>query len=129
LLPLLASAFGFSRAAAKTDDGYFLGFPSYWNIVSFYFYFLEPPPWFGIATIVILALLTFVPSRYLYTTQPGRLSRIANVLAAPWAMLLIGILVVDTPHRRSLALVSLYFPVFYMTTSWWVTWRGPRGVK
>lgn len=129
LFPLLASAFGFSRVAAKTDDGYFLGFPSYWNIVAFYCYFLAPPPWLGVSTIVILSLLTFVPSRYLYTTQPGRLSRISNVLAAPWAVLLIGILVVAAPHRRSLALASLYFPIFYMAASWWVTWRGSRGVK
>jgi phosphatidylcholine synthase len=127
LLPLLASVFGFSRVAAKTDD--FLGFPSYWNIVAFYCYFLSPPPWLGVAIIVVLSVLTFVPSRYLYPTQPGRLSRIANVLAAPWAAMLIGILVVDAGHRRSLALVSLYFPVFYMAASWWVTLRGPRGVK
>src|SRR4051794_32636358 len=31
LAPLLASAYGFCQVAAKTDDGYFLGFPSYWN--------------------------------------------------------------------------------------------------
>src|SRR5204862_6115517 len=36
LLPLLASAYGFSRANAKTADGFFLGFPSYWNVVAFY---------------------------------------------------------------------------------------------
>jgi len=128
IFPLLASAFGFSRSAAKTDDGYFLGFPSYWNIVAFYGYFLAPPLWLGIATIVTLSLLTFVPSRYLYPTQPGRLSRIANVLAAPWAALLIAILVAGE-HRRSLALGSLYFPVFYLAASWWVTLRGPRNVK
>ena len=40
LAPLLASAYGFCRKQAKTDDGYFLGFPSYWNIVAFYCYFL-----------------------------------------------------------------------------------------
>ena len=129
LFPLLASAYGFSRVDAKTDDGYFLGFPSYWNIVAFYAYFLAPPPWLGIATIVILSLLTFVPSRYLYSTQPGRLSRIVNVLAAPWAALSIGILLAGPEQRRSLALVSLYFPVFYMGASWWVSlsdgsWRG-----
>jgi phosphatidylcholine synthase len=128
LFPLLASAYGFSRVAAKTDDGYFLGFPSYWNIVAFYCYFLAPPPWLGISTIAILSVLTFVPSLYLYSTQPGRLSRIANVLAAPWTALLIAILVVGPEHRRSLALVSLYFPVFYMAASWWVTVCGPRGV-
>jgi phosphatidylcholine synthase len=123
LFPLLASAFGFSRSAAKTDDGYFLGFPSYWNIVAFYCYFLALPPWLAISTILILTLLTFVPSRYLYSTQPGRFSRITNMLAAPWAAMLIGVLVVDAPQRRSLALGSLYFPIFYMAASWWVTCR------
>ena len=43
LFPLLASAYGFCRDQAKTDDGYFLGFPSYWNIVAFYCYFLALP--------------------------------------------------------------------------------------
>jgi phosphatidylcholine synthase len=128
LFPLLASAYGFSRSDAKTDDGYFLGFPSYWNIVAFYAYFLAPPPWLAVATIAILALLTFVPSRYLYSTQPGRLSRIANVLAAPWAVLLIGILLAGPEHRRTLTLVSLYFPVFYMAASWWVTLRHRWGM-
>ena len=43
LLPLLASAYGFSQVNAKTDDGFFLGFPSYWNIVAFYLFVLRPP--------------------------------------------------------------------------------------
>src|SRR5713226_5077994 len=34
LLPLLASAYGFSQVDAKSGDGFFLGFPSYWNIVA-----------------------------------------------------------------------------------------------
>src|SRR5438045_2788648 len=42
LLPLLASAYGFCQVAAKTDDGYFLGFPSYWNLIVFYLYVLQP---------------------------------------------------------------------------------------
>src|SRR5207253_3698058 len=41
LLPLLASAYGFSQTCAKTSDGYFLGFPSYWNLVAFYLYVLQ----------------------------------------------------------------------------------------
>ena len=45
LAPLLASAYGFCQVAAKTDDGYFLGFPSYWNVVAFYLYVLRPPGW------------------------------------------------------------------------------------
>ena len=35
-LPLLASSYQFCRVDAKTDDHFFLGFPSYWNVVAFY---------------------------------------------------------------------------------------------
>lgn len=121
IVPLVASAFGFSQGQAKTDDGYFLGFPSYWNIVAFYIYFLAPPAWLSIAVITLLSILTFVPARYLYTTRPGRLNRIANLLAAPWTVLLAAVLLVAPERRHGLALASLYFPVFYMAASWWVT--------
>src|ERR1700756_4911322 len=41
LLPLLASAYGFCQVSIKTDDGFFLGFPSYWNLIAFYLYMLS----------------------------------------------------------------------------------------
>ena len=37
---VLASSYQFCRVDAKTDDHFFLGFPSYWNIVAFYVYVL-----------------------------------------------------------------------------------------
>jgi phosphatidylcholine synthase len=120
IAPLIASAFGFSRGQAKTGDGYFLGFPSYWNIVAFYLYFLAPSPWLSVAAILLLTVLTFVPSRYLYSTQPGRLNTIANLLAVPWVVLLIAVLLVPPESRYVLTLVSLYFPIFYMAASWYV---------
>ena len=43
-LPLLASAYGFCQVQAKTDDGYFLGFPSLWNVVALYLYMLPLGP-------------------------------------------------------------------------------------
>jgi phosphatidylcholine synthase len=121
LLPLLASAFGFSRVSAKTDDGYFLGFPSYWNIVAFYCYFLAPPAWFAGIVIAMLAVLTFLPGRYLYSTNRGRLNRVANLLAVPWTAMLIAVLVATGENRWWLALASSYYPCFYLAASWWVT--------
>ena len=41
-MPLLASGYGFSQVNVKTADGFFLGFPSYWNIVAYYLYVLQP---------------------------------------------------------------------------------------
>src|SRR4051812_32571721 len=43
-LPLLASSFQFCRVDAKTSDHFFLGFPSYWNILAFYVIVLELGP-------------------------------------------------------------------------------------
>ncbi len=36
----------------KTDDGYFLGFPSLWNVVAFYLYVLQVPGWTALAVVV-----------------------------------------------------------------------------
>jgi len=130
-LPLLASAYGFCQVSAKTDDGYFLGFPSYWNLVAFYLYALRPlPGWFPVVVLVGLALLTFVPLRYLYPSQRGRLNLVTNVLGGLWALVLAWVLY-EMPHGnvRESALVSLYFPIFYMAASWLVTlrlWRTRR---
>ncbi len=135
LLPLMASAYGFCQVSVKTDDGYFLGFPSYWNLVAFYLYILQPMPgWVSLGLVIVPALLTFVPSRYLYPTQPGRLNRVTNLIGGVWAGLLVWMLVImqentlspsdlsdSWPH--SLAVISLFFPVYYMAASWAVTWR------
>jgi phosphatidylcholine synthase len=135
LLPLLASAYGFCQVAVKTEDGFFLGFPSYWNLVAFYLYTLQPlPGWLSLGIVTVLALLTFVPSRYLYPTQGGRLNRLTNLLGAAWTGLLLAILWLLPAEplspaappaypARWLVLVSLYFPIYYMATSWAITWR------
>jgi phosphatidylcholine synthase len=94
VLPLLASAYGFCQVSAKTDDGYFLGFPSYWNLVALYLYVLQPlDPWGSVALIVLFSLLTFVPLRYLYPSNRGRLNQITNLLAGAWTALMIWLLI------------------------------------
>jgi phosphatidylcholine synthase len=130
LLPLLASAYGFCQVEAKTDDGYFLGFPSLWNVVAFYLYVLHLPGWLAVAIVSLLALMTFVPSRYLYpSSHPGALNVASNLLGAPWCCLLLVVMIrlpagdsmiADDPTWW-LAAGSLYFPIFYMVASWTVT--------
>jgi phosphatidylcholine synthase len=134
LVPLLASAYGFCQVSIKTDDGYFLGFPSYWNLVAFYLYVLQPLPiWFSVGLLVTFSLLTFVPTRYLYPNQRGRLNRVTTLLAIAWTGLLVWILVElpdgSDPKTRLLAVLSLFFPVYYFVASWVVSvrlWRRRR---
>jgi phosphatidylcholine synthase len=127
LVPLLASAYGFSQVNAKTDDGFFLGFPSYWNVVSFYLYMLQPPVWLSVALIVGLSILTFVPSRYLYPSHGSPFSRLTILLGAVWTAVLLLIFVRWDTNAGWLTILSLGFPLYYMILSWALTlqhrWR------
>lgn len=147
LVPLLASAYGFCQVNIKTDDGYFLGFPSCWNLVVFYlyaihFYVVPLPAWLTVALLLAFALLTFVPSRYLYPNKRGRLNVITNVLGAGWGVLLITIMYqmtaqpgLDTRPAAGipldafgqgatgrLVIASLFFPLYYLGASWLISW-------
>lgn len=126
LLPLLASAYGFSQVNAKTDDGFFLGFPSYWNIVAFYLYLLRPPATVSLTLIISLSVLTFIPWRYLYPSQRTPFSRLTNLLASLWVILLLVILLRPPDDSRWWTLLSLSFPVYYMLMSWALTLRRRR---
>jgi len=117
LMPLLASAYGFSQVNAKTDDGFFLGFPSYWNIVAFYLYMMQPSPYLSAAVLVTFSVLTFVPTRYLYATRGGPHSEMINVGAVVWFAVLGAALIQS--GRRSILLteLSLMYPAMYLTLS------------
>jgi phosphatidylcholine synthase len=124
LAPLVASAYGFSQVHAKTDDGYFLGFPSYWNVVAAYVFLLRPPPWLIIVVIALLATLTFVPTKYLYPSMRGRLNRITSIAGLLWGGLLAAVLAGAVADVRTWTLVSLAFPAWYMGASWRISLRA-----
>jgi phosphatidylcholine synthase len=129
LLPLVAAAYGFCQVSAKTDDGFFLGFPSYWNLIAFYLYALNPPHWVSLAAVIVFSLLTFVPMRYLYPTQPGRLNQVSLALGAVWGVLLMLILwgarkePFDGEKTHRLTSWSLFYPLYYLLASWVVSAR------
>ncbi len=115
--PLLASAYGFCHAQAKTADHFFTGFPSYWNVVVFYLFILSWPVWLNVITLLVLSLLVFVPIRYLYPSRfPHARSRLIG-LGIVWAVLIFWILLQFPTPSRWLALVSLFFPAYYIALS------------
>jgi phosphatidylcholine synthase len=122
LVPLLASAYGFAQTEAKTTDGYFLGFPSYWNAIAFYLYFLQPPPAVALALLLAFAGLTFLPARYLYPTRPGPLRPWTLALGAAWTAMLAAVLLLPEPPA-ALVVGSLFYPAYYLAASWIVTLR------
>ena len=127
---LVASAYGFCQTDIKTEDGAFLGFPSYWNVVAFYLFALPVAGVWAVGLILGLAVLTFVPSRYAYPTQPGRLNRLLLLMSVPWALLLAATLAFDWNEESMHTMVwaSLPYPALYLGSAWAMSlWRLVSG--
>ncbi len=120
---LLSSAYGFSRLDAKTDDHYFTGFPSYWNIVVFYLVAWQTGPPLNAAVLVGLAALVFVPIRYVYPSRTVPFMRLTIVLGAIWAALMLATLAVMPRVPGWLAAAAAVFPVYYIGVSFWLEFR------
>jgi phosphatidylcholine synthase len=82
---VVTGALYFADRNMKTEDNYFRGFPTLWNAVAFYMFLLKPQPWLAAAVVAALAVLTFVPFKFVHPFRVNRLRgfNIAAVLA--WA--------------------------------------------
>lgn len=122
-LPLLASAYGFCQKEAKSEDHYFLGFPSYWNIVVFYFYVLGTSHWFNVWLIVFCSVLIFVPIKYLYPSRSPVLRGLTIGLGIFWGITVLAMIYRLPEPSYALALSSLLFPAYYLVLSFWLEAR------
>ncbi len=119
-VPALTSLFAFTHREAKdTDDGFFRGFPSYWNIVAFYVA-VEMRLWgqeWTAAMLWVLALLSLMPVRFAY---PNRIQHHrwfflwGGVLWSGW---LVWLLTQWPNISRIDAWVSFIYPALYLVLS------------
>jgi phosphatidylcholine synthase len=123
---LLSSLFGFVSEDAKTEDHFFTGFPSYWNIVALYLVVLGLSPVVNAAILLILSSLVFVRIGYVYPSRMITARTLTLTLGSVWGlMILMLILQLPTP-QRSLALLSLFFPAYYTVLSFVLHARRSR---
>ena len=80
MLIVITGALYFADLKMKTADNYFRGFPALWNAAAFYLFLLKPAPWLAVAVIVVLAVLTFVPFKFVHPMRVARL-RALNIAA------------------------------------------------
>ena len=114
---LLSSAYGFNRNDAKTEDHFYTGFPSCWNVVVFYLYLAGWSPGANAAILLILVALVFVPIRYVYPSRTLVLRRLTLALGAVWGVLMIAMLWQMPAVSRPILWASLVFPVYYVLLS------------
>jgi phosphatidylcholine synthase len=118
---LIASLFGFANTGIKDEQGgFFLGFPSYWNIVAFYAGLLSRRygPGVNAAVLLLLALATLLPIRFLYPNLAPRPWRAPVILGALlWLAAMLAMLPVYPQVPEWALWLSMLYPAFYVALS------------
>lgn len=131
---LLASGYQFCQVDAKTEDYFFKGFPSYWNLVVFYLFLWQLPGMWNFAIVLVLAILVFVPIKFIYPTRMNYLS--ANpvvkggmlLATLMWGVATFGLLWYLPESDPILARISMAYLVLYAGFSLYRTLR-PLSIK
>lgn len=112
---LISSAIYFADKRMKTDDGYFRGFPALWNLASFYLFLIGPQPYFALAVVATLVILTFVPVYFVHPLRAKRWPAANLLLLIVWvALALVALayhLVPPPAYVVGLLLIGMYFSV------------------
>jgi phosphatidylcholine synthase len=82
---VVTGALYFADRNMKTEDNYFRGFPTLWNAVAFYMFLLKPQPWLAAAVVAALAVLTFVPFKFVHPFRVVRLRGLNIAAVVAWA--------------------------------------------
>jgi len=118
---LISSAYGFAASDAKTEDHFFTGFPSYWNIVAVYAYVgvlsgLVPPIVNAVA-LLVLSSMVFWRIGYVYPSRTPTLRGMTLTLGAIWGVMVLAIVLALPDVHPALVMASLIFPAYYFVLS------------
>ena len=114
---LLSSGYGFSATDAKTEDYFFTGFPSYWNIVALYLYAARLAPSLNATILLVLSALVFVRIGYVYPTRTPVLRGLTIALCVVWGLMTLAIILMLPDVSPLLLTTSLFFPIYYTVLS------------
>jgi phosphatidylcholine synthase len=113
---LITSVYGFCQNVAKTTDGYFTGFPNFWNILIFYLYFFNLQVPANAIILFFFSVLIFVPVKYLSYSSPV-LRGITYAISFLYGLVLLFILFNFNNVDIRLVWVSLIAPLYYTVAS------------
>ena len=119
-VPLMCSLFGFAHQGAKEEQaGFFRGFPSYWNVVVLYIavWLHKAGPWWVLACVLALSLLTVLPVRFVYPNRPPRWILLFLGGSVLWLVTLLAMIWQYPNVSPSLLTVSLIYPLLYVVLS------------
>ena len=85
LLIVFVSLYTFINVNMKTDDYYFSGYPSVWNVVVLYFFILNTNQWINLVVIISLSVLTFIPWKFVHPLRVKSYRNLTIFFTVIWA--------------------------------------------
>ncbi len=123
---MAVSCYTFANVGMKSSDYYFVGFPAIWNVVVLYFYLFGSGAIVNLLTILVLAVLTFVPVKFVHPLRVTLWRKITIPMTVLWAAMTLSLIlskkfpenfgVVERVEQWVFGLTSLYF-------AWISLWR------
>jgi phosphatidylcholine synthase len=116
---VMTGAIYFADREMKTADNYFRGFPALWNAAAFYLFLLKPAPWLAAAIIAVLAVLSFVPFKFVHPMRVARMRALTIAALLLWSILAAVALLRDLDPgpwvAGGLLVIVLYFLAIGLT--------------
>jgi len=123
---MAVSCYTFANVGMKSSDYYFVGFPAIWNVVVLYFYLFGSGAIVNLVSILVLAVLTFVPIKFVHPLRVTLWRSITIPVTILWAAMTLSLIiskkfpenfgVVERVEQWIFGLTSLYF-------AWISLWR------
>jgi phosphatidylcholine synthase len=115
VLILVTSALYFADRRMKTPDNYFRGFPALWNVVAFYLFLLRPEPWLGVALVIVLCGLSFVPFPFLHPLRVRRFRALNILLLLAWSALGVVTIAQHMEPGAAVKLALVALAIYFLT--------------
>lgn len=109
---LMVSQFHFADAQSKTADGYFVGFPAAWNVACLYLFVFDLTQGTAIAILVVLAVLIFIPIKWVHPFRANRLRAVTFLVIACWSVAAIHVVLNGFPGDTMTRIVFIAAAVY-----------------
>ncbi len=120
----ISSAYQFCQMNAKTDDYFFVGFPSYWNVIVIFMLCFQSSQEMNQIIIIILSIFSFIPIKYIYLSRIEHISKSSVVKVFTFLFTMLASVatffaVVTYPVKTPTPIISiiLIFTIFYILFS------------
>jgi phosphatidylcholine synthase len=92
VIMMASSLYCFANVGMKSSDYYFVGFPAIWNVVVLYFYLFNSNWAINLIAVVGLAILTFVPIKFVHPLRVSHWRGVTIPMTVLWAAMTLALI-------------------------------------